>query len=332
MSDKRIHITFDYELFFGASSGTVQRCMIDPTNRLLEIANKQNVRLVFFVDAGFIWQLNNFKNNSQCQSDLNAISTQLKQMISYGHEVALHVHPHWEDSKYENGAWNINTTRYKLSDFSESEAASIISKYHQVITDITGVPCHSFRAGGWCLQPFTNIRSALKTNQIYFDSSVYRNGFHQFTAQSYDYRNAPDKTEWKFELNECMEDPNGSFTEVAITPDRISPFFYFSLYFKMKSDPANFKPMGDGMWLKDKKKIYKQFYSATDHFACCDGYFASRLISVLSALEKAGKKRMVVLGHPKSMAECSFTYLDNFIYFAKQKGYQVTGIHEDFKK
>jgi hypothetical protein len=119
-----------------------------------------------------------------------------------------------------------------------------------------------------------------------------------------------------------MEDLMGNFKEISITPDKIGPSFYWDLYFKMRSSPGTYKPIGDGMWLKDKGRIYKQFYSFTDHFACADGYFASRLKANLHHCEQKKTERMMVLSHPKSLAPCSFDYLNEFIAFAKQKGHQ----------
>ena len=53
----RILLTFDYEVFFGRSTGSVERTMLEPTEALLELADRYGVKLVFFVDAGFILRL-----------------------------------------------------------------------------------------------------------------------------------------------------------------------------------------------------------------------------------------------------------------------------------
>jgi len=324
----RIHLSFDYELFFGSESGTAENCLLKPTAQLINLARKHQVPMIFFVDAGYLVQLKAASKHTQCAEDFQKISEQLKQLVSDGHEVALHVHPHWEDSKfdpdsYRDGKWNIDSRRYKLSDFSEEEASKIISKYNQILIDITGKPCKSYRAGGWCIQPFAHIKSALATNNILIDSSVYCNGYHASEAHAYDFRLAPEKDEWFFENDCCIEEKSGPFKEVPITSDKISPLFYWKLYLKMRSKPSIYKPMGDGAWLKDKKRIYKQFYSSTNHFACADGYFASRLMTILNKHQNENKSRMMVLSHPKSLAACSFGYLDMFISYAKSKNYQI---------
>lgn len=326
VKNKLIHITFDYELFFGSHTGSVSKCLLQPTNALIELGKKHNIQFVFFIDAGYIWRLQQLENKLQGASDYKLIASQLQELVAHGHEIALHIHPHWEDSFFIHDEWKIDVSRYKLADFKPEEVANIFAKYHQAIKNITGQSCSTYRAGGWCVQPFQNIKDALLKENIFVDSSVYKNGFHLFTAQFYDFRLAPDKTEWKFAQQECVEDPAGPFTEIAITPHRLSPLFYWNLYLRMKLNPEFYKPIGDGSWLKDKKKLYKQFYSYTNHFACCDGYFASKLKAILLKLEKEKKSRMVILGHPKSLANCSFKYLEDFIVFSLKKGYSISTI------
>lgn len=320
----QIHLSFDYELFFGAETGSIEKCMLEPTQFLQETASKHNIPLIFFVDAGYLVRLKDHSDQIECKRALESIYAQLNQLSSQGHQIALHIHPHWEDSTYANGKWNINTKRYKLSDFSKEEAANIITKYDHILSQITGKKCNAYRAGGWCVQPFSHIKDALKLNGITIDSSVYPNGYHDSPAHAYDFRKTPQKAQWKFENDCCAEDALGNFKEISITPDKIGPSFYWDLYLKMKSAPLRYKPIGDGMWLKDKGRIYKQFYSSTNHFACADGYFSSRLKKNLLQCEQNRSEHMMVLSHPKSLAPCSFTYLGEFIEFAKQRGHKFS--------
>jgi peptidoglycan/xylan/chitin deacetylase (PgdA/CDA1 family) len=320
----QIHLSFDYELFFGEASGSAQKCLLEPTQRLMEIAQKHQIPLVFFVDAGYLVQLKKHSHISSCQRTYNQVSEQLQKMVELGHEIGLHVHPHWEDSVMKDERWVIDTTRYKLADFSETDIEQIVSKYHQAIFDITGKPCMSYRAGGWCIQPFDAIKKALLKNSITIDSSIYPHGFHLSPAHAYDFRTAPNKDVWHFEDNPCIEKQDGVFKELAISPDLIPPLFYWNLYLKMRQNPTTYKPIGDGSWLVDRKRIYKHFYTSTHHFACADGFFASRLIPILKRLEQSNKTQMMVLSHPKSLASYSFQALDNFISHAKQKGHVFT--------
>ncbi len=322
----QIHLTFDYELFFGSSSGTLDNCIIKPTQRLIDIAKTHDIPLVFYVDAGYLYQLKKHNHITDCKNDYDKVSKQLIELQSLGHEIGLHIHPHWEDCFFENNKWHINTSRYKLFNFSEVEVDDIITKYHQSIIDVTGNPCKSYRAGGWCVQPFDAIKKALLKNNILVDSSVYYNGLHLSPAHSYDFTSAKNSDIWKFDNDPCKECVSGQFTEVPTTPDVVSPLFYWNLYFKMKTNPEIYKPVGDGNWLVDKKRIYKHFYSSTNHFACADGFFASRLKSILFNSEKENRKHLSVLSHPKSLAPYSFDALDEFIKLAKSKGHTFSTI------
>jgi hypothetical protein len=91
----------------------------------------------------------------------------------------------------------------------------------------------------------------------------------------------------------------------------------------MRLNPIFYKPIGDGGWLVDKKRLYKHFYTTTHHFACADGFFASRLPIILSQLERIKQENMMVLSHPKSMANYSFNALDNFIKIILERNHQV---------
>ena len=55
-----IHITFDYELFFGDKPGTIEKCLLEPVSRLQQLAAKHQVLFVFFVDAGMLVALDKF--------------------------------------------------------------------------------------------------------------------------------------------------------------------------------------------------------------------------------------------------------------------------------
>lgn len=322
-----VHITFDYELFFGTYSGSAEKCILEPTLKLLELARKHQVYFTFFVDAGYIYQLQQHTYDASCLQTLHQVSAQLNTILQEGHEIGLHIHPHWDDSFFKNGKWHINTSRYKASDFTKTELIDLFERYHTALKTITGHSCSSYRAGGWCIQPFPQIREALISQHIFTDSSVYKGGYHQFSAHSYDFRQAPEATEWRFDTDECIPVENGRFQELAITPCTLSPFFYWQLYLRMKLNPAVYKPIGDGNWLKDKKKIYRQFYTSTPHFASCDGFFASRLMATYKQLKKQNLQRMVILGHPKSLAPYSFDALNDFIITLKNDGTHIVTLN-----
>src|SRR5229473_8441061 len=101
-----IFFTFDYELFFGAKSGSAEKCLIEPTNELIRIAGKSNAAFTFFIDAGYLKRLDEFRNKfNTLEKDYAAVTKQLESLRRNGHDLQLHIHPHWEDSYYDGTTW-----------------------------------------------------------------------------------------------------------------------------------------------------------------------------------------------------------------------------------
>ena len=55
---KRLLSTFDYELFLGPASGSVDRCLLEPTQKLLDLFDRfQLPHAIFFVDSTYLLRL-----------------------------------------------------------------------------------------------------------------------------------------------------------------------------------------------------------------------------------------------------------------------------------
>ena len=327
-----IYITLDYEIYFGENHGTVEKCIIYPTSELIRIAEKHNVRFVFFVDCGFILKLNEFREKyPQLDADYKAITAQVKYLSDTGHDVQLHIHPHWEDSYYNGERWIINVSRYKLADFNEAAVSDIVVRYKKVLTDIVKKPVFAYRAGGWCLQPFSLLKNAFWQNGIRLDSSVFRNGFYESKEYAYDFRNAPDKDVYRFEEDVVAEDPKGYFTEVPISPIRNSPLFFWTLFMLGRKNPYLHKPLGDGRAMPApgyRKKLLTKF---TNNPVSVDGYNASLLQRALARLFRRNRKHMVVIGHPKALSRYSILKLEQFVLKNKEK-HNFTTFEREFGK
>ena len=53
----RTLLTFDYEVFFGPRTGSVERCLLEPTDALVRLADRHGAPMTFFVDAGYLLAL-----------------------------------------------------------------------------------------------------------------------------------------------------------------------------------------------------------------------------------------------------------------------------------
>ena len=315
-----IYLTLDYEIYFGENHGTVEKCIIYPTSELIRIAEKHNVRFSFFVDCGFILKLDEFRKKFPVlEKDYKTITEQVKYLSDTGHDIQLHIHPHWEDSFYDGKRWIIDVKRYKLADFSEIDIADIVVRYKKVLTDITNKPVFAFRAGGWCLQPFSKLKKVFKDNNITLDSSVFRNGYFSSEQYSYDFRNAPDKDIYRFEDDVVVENEKGFFTELPISPIKNSPLFFWTLFLLGRKNPYLHKPLGDGRAMAApgyRKKLLTKF---TNNPVSVDGYNSHLLQTALGVLQKKKREHMVIIGHPKALSRYSILKIEEFVKNNKEK-------------
>lgn len=311
-----ILITLDYELFFGSNSGTQEESIISPTIKLLQVLDKYNIKASFFVDSGYIIKLNEYRKRYKAlEVDYNKIISQIKLLDKNGHDIQLHIHPHWEDSYYDGSKWVVDTTRYKIHDFNDNEIDNIVYKYKKVLTDIVGDKVFTFRAGGWCMQPFEKLKKVLKKYNIWLDSTVFEGGRNASATHYFDFRGAPRKDFWRFEDDPIVENVTGFFTEVPISSYKVSPLFFWKLAFAKKLGGEKHKAFGDGgaaggsKW--DKIRMLTQ---STNSVVSIDGYKVSFLQDAFDDFKKnIDNKNFVIIGHPKAMSEYSLDKLEEFI-------------------
>mgnify|MGYP000282618623 CR=1 FL=1 len=220
-------LTLDYELSFGKKTGTPQVAIIEATNKLLTVLDRYNAKAVFFVDATYLLRLKELSSiDNNLQQDYDDVVSHIQELECKGHQIQLHIHPHWVDSTFGDNRWNINAKRYRLSNWSKGEAKDIINRCVTELNKHLTNPVFAFRAGGWSIQPFNHIKEALKQNNIWLDSTVFNKGRSLSDTHSFDFLAAPKKTHWQFNDDPCIEDPDGFFTEIAISSRRVSPLFY----------------------------------------------------------------------------------------------------------
>jgi len=311
-----IFLTLDYELFFGSNSGTQEKSIIHPTNRLLKILDKHNVKASFFIDSGYIIKLDeNRKKYDILEKNYQKIIAQIKNLSDNGHDIQLHIHPHWEDSYFDGNKWIIDISRYRIHAFSEDEIDSIVCKYKKVLSDIVGDKVFTFRAGGWCMQPFDKLATTLRKYNIWLDSTVFKGGKNDSITHYFDFSNPPTKSFWKFEDDPLVENENGFFTEIPISSYRVSPLFFWKLAFVKKLGGGKHKTLGDGNGVGSSKwdKI-RMLTQRTNSVVSVDGYKTSYLQHAFdSFMKKNENKNFVIIGHPKLMSEYSLRKLEKFI-------------------
>lgn len=308
-----ILFTFDYEYFIGPKTGTFNNTLLRPVSLLLEILNTYNVKVTFFVDVGYIKRCQELDaDNENCEHYI----AHLKELCALGHDLQLHIHPHWEDSVYENGEWQVNISRYRLHDYSIEEAASIIENYANLLNTTFAIHAKAFRAGGWCLQPFSHISLALSEAGITLDSTVFYGGKNNNSVNFFDFTNMPILPYWRFAEDPLIPRNNGYFTELPIASLKVSPLFYWRLAISQLIGGEIHKTYGDGVHTKvAKTSLLKLLMLPSSTVVSTDGYKASLLQKSLANMKHTygDASPMVTIGHPKSVTPFSLNCIERFV-------------------
>jgi hypothetical protein len=314
--NQQILLSIDYELFFGPQTGTVEHCLLRPTEALAEAVGRYGARLSLFVDALYLQRLSDETlRHPQLQRDYDAIRRQLVSLRQKGHDVQLHIHPHWLDSHFNGNEWKLDTTRYKLQDFFPLKITTIIGSAKKLLASLVGDTIFVFRAGGWCLQPFATIAPALLAHDIWLDSTVFAGGVSDDKERWFDFSSAPLKDYWHFSEDPNCETPYGPFIEVPISAMRVTPLLFWSMVFARKfgANPK-YTPFGDGSSLAwGKNYYYKRLTRSSISVASLDGLKAGLLSKAFHTEQNAGKRLFQAMGHPKALSRFSLLKIEEFL-------------------
>ena len=314
----KIYITLDYELFFGDKPGSAESCITAPTQALLEVLDPHGIKATFYVDAGYLMALERQLDElPKLQKQYDLVSGQIQKLATDGHSIQLHVHPHWEDTFFKDGDWQMDTTRYRLADFTDDEVMEIVTRYNEILSRISGKPCSSYRAGGWSAQPFEAIGKALAANDIFLDSTAFPKGYYKSADQFYDFSKIPEFTsEYQFSEDPGVIDPAGKFKEIPIGAHRVSPFFFWRFVLVKLFGGDKHKGLGNGHAIKKEgNDIFRLLTRFSNSVVSIDGFKASYLQKALNRYKKNAKPdaNFVIIGHPKALSLYSLEKLEQFI-------------------
>ena len=315
-----VYITYDYELYFGEPTGSVEKCIIEPTNLITDIANRTGIKMVFFIDVGYIKKLIEYKTQfPKVEKDYHLVVNQIKALVNQGHDCQLHIHPHWEDCTHNGKDWQMKVDRYKLVDFNDDEIEKIVVEYKTILESITNKPVVAYRAGGWCLQPFNRIKKAFHKIGIKIDSTVFPGGKNTKGAYYYDFTNTPNKDKWRFSDDLCVEDDKGEFLEYPISNYNYSLWFFWRLFILGRLQPKLHKSIGDGYPIPSIGMRKQMLTKGMTLSAGVDGYFVTKMNQVIKRNQQKGWNETVFIGHPKATTHFALKQLEKFINKHKNK-------------
>jgi hypothetical protein len=305
---KSLLLTFDYELFLGDRSGTVDNCLIVPTEKVLDCLKRRGfTKAIFFIDTVYLMRLRESKV-SACRSDLDKITNQLKEIHALGHYIFPHLHPHWLDAEYlpEINQWCLsNPSKYSLANVSPEQRSLLFKDSIKIVEEITGrQPVLGYRAGGWCIQPFEIFRPFFDQYNIRYEFSVMPGCFCNTPYSRFDYRKASNRKYYSF--NENVTKPEvGKYIEFPISMVRtglvnsiLNRVFIKFLY------KRGIKNFGDGL-----SSVYHRVSSPPGfvHMASLELLTMMNIGDVYREFEK--KKHLHLISHPKMLNPHNITCL-----------------------
>ena len=244
-----------------------------------------------------------------------------------GHDVQLHLHPHWLDAKYENGKWKFIYARFKLHNLSSERdkkdintITGCVSISKKLIEDLIRKVKHdyvvnTFRAGGYLIEPFDKIKAAFLENEIKIDNSVCPNLFNDDGVFSYDFRFYPDKQKYNFELVPKEIVKAGSFTEIPITtvkiPVIINILFTFIRILKYRNLESERKGSGVGEF-RPNTLLYRKLFSFLKprmNQLTLDNNFRELFSYLVSRVPEYS----TIIVHPKLLKSHSLKILDEYV-------------------
>lgn len=327
---KKIILTIDYELFLGEKTGTVKKSMIEPTEKLASILEKNNSRMTVFWDILHYYRLLELeKSFAELEQERYLIEEQILNLANRGHDVQLHLHPHWLDAEYKNGKWNFDYKRFKLHNLSDENNSNDINSIVGCVTASKRLmenlikevnpeyKVNVFRAGGYLIEPFVKIKDALVINEIKIDSSVCLNSFNNHGDFSFNFQSYPNKIKYNFELTPKDLVTTGSFLEVPITTIRIPALIniLFKLFRRIKYPKLENERIGVGTnefhksnGISHFKIIYKYFKPRISQLTT-DSNFKERLDYIINKVPSYST--MII--HPKLLNQHTLKTLEKYV-------------------
>lgn len=312
MKTKKIFLTFDYEVFL-RRSGSINKCILKPTSLIIDKLQRNNIKAVFFIDILHLYMLH--KTNQI--ENFDSLKNNIVELLKNGHQVELHIHPHWLNAVYEkeNKEWNLsNDTNYCFNSFDMIDQSKIFDIAYNELNKIVKlydpnyqITC--FRAGGLCLQPFGIFEPLLRKYNIYIESSVAPGMKSSSNTHYYDYTNHKFYEPYRFKNDPLNNDINGEFIEFPITTYNVNLFD--KIRQKLSSNSQNNSSIfGDGQAIppvKQKSSFFSKF-KKTKYFYSLDGHYNEKLL--LRKMKNAKMKAITLISHPKLMTLKSLDTID----------------------
>lgn len=324
---KRVILSFDYEIYFDGKNN--YETLLQNTERILEIASRHQVQLVFFIDIAYLVKL----ESSGQDNAFISIKNQILKMLDDGHELQYHYHPHWINAEYlaDTNSWKFDKTEYSFSNMVDKygieKSKEDFTSVYKFFRNLTNRDSIAFRAGGLAINNYqSEFIGLLLENGFKFDSSLMpglkMKGMYLFI----DHSMIQKKETWKISPEQGFfsesENKKYELTEIPIlTIDKSKIDVFSRIVTSLRYRLFHF--------LSPKRK---QYLGGTFDHGITESVFPTSItfdgsgkadIIIMKHFTRAafrqGKQLLCLLSHPKSFQMESFTLFENYIRWLKSK-------------
>lgn len=178
---KLIAVTIDYEtwhLSWPQNPIDWEKDIFTPTEKFIQMCRNNSIKLTFMPEMGeYFWLLENRPEIAE------KMEKQWRELIMQGHDIQLHLHPNWLPelgASFREGNWFWDWDLAHCANYPH-DLSALFRKCKETLENIIrpikpDYKVNCFRAGTYRVQPFKRIYNALVENEIFCDTSVYKDG------------------------------------------------------------------------------------------------------------------------------------------------------------
>jgi hypothetical protein len=324
-------LSFDHELSLGGTD-SYDHNLFAPTYELLKLADRLGVRVALFTDILCAVRYEQWDRDGFFVPYVRQLATALR----LGHDVQLHIHPHWVDSQFIDNTYYPSSS-FALGDFANADPPNdvrgIVSQAYDALSDVCGhyapsYRCVAYRAGGYNLSPATDsILRALFDKGVRIDSSIIKG--YKFTSgiSAVDFSHMPRSANWTIPVEGPLnaQSESGIF-EVPIaskarTPFNNIPFLVHRLLHRNRAHDPGGRSIHERHTSK-LEKLQRMFPRSAWPLGFDDAGQSQRdVASIFREHVRAHVHEREIIcaavSHPKGMGSYEFSLMESFVRRAR---------------
>ncbi|MDR0794586.1 MAG: hypothetical protein LBE79_00800 [Tannerella sp.] len=320
MKQINLFLTFDYELPLGGWTVSPESALIEPTQKILALCDKLQVHAVFFVDVLCMIRFRRLENNTFEK----AVRKQLAEIVEKGHDIQLHLHPHWFTSGLENGKYQPSKD-FRLADFCPHEIADMVVQGIAYLNEIAkpvnpDYSCVAFRAGGLNLENSPVFFQILSENGIRIDSSLCHGYYYASEISTVDHNNLPNQANWYFKNGKYNVPATSGIYEIPIA-GKSKSVFEIPTWIKVKIHKDRMPENRGKMIHRDaqlsfRKKLRKALSArmlSFDNYTYSTRFLMRILHHNIKCFGRQPVINLAIISHPKSMDVYHYQLMEDYI-------------------